>query len=158
MTDPIVPENPAPVVVVSAAQVWSAAAQNIIIALVIGALMLYGKVSTELGLLALGAVSGIDVLGRLKAKASTGAALAIGATGMLSRLPHLLVALAVGGLVSGCAGIPKDAGEAARAVRTALDQATYVCTLPVAESPELSKVCRQVAEARAGVCSPQAPQ
>ena len=87
---------PAPIVQVSAAQVWSSAAQNLVIAIIIGGLMWAGKVSEELGLIALSAVSGIDFAGRIRAKSSAAAALALGATTFLPKLPHLLVLITLG--------------------------------------------------------------
>lgn len=149
LTPPVLPTN---VVHVSAAQVWSAAAQNIVIASIVGLLMFNGKISEELGLLALGAISGIDLIGRFKAKASPLAALAIGATGMISKLPHLIVALAIGSsLFGGCAALgvapPKSPEEVASLVRTTLDQAVYTCQLPAAKK-DLSKVCDQILRAR----------
>lgn len=147
------PATPASVVNVSAAQVWSAAAQNIFIAGIVGLLMFNGKISEELGLLALGAISGIDLLGRIKAKASPIAALAVGATGMISKLPHLFVALALGSsLFGGCAALgvdqPKSAADVAALVRSTLDQTVRICQLPVAQQADVSKVCAQVISAR----------
>ena len=150
----VVQVTSAAVVQVSAAQVWSSAAQNIIIGVIIGGLMFTGKVGSEIGLLALGAVSGIDLLGRFKAKTTPLAALALGATGMLGRLPHLLVALVVAStLFSGCgllpsAAEPKDAKDGADLVRTTLDQAVYACELPVSKNGDISKVCSQILDAR----------
>jgi hypothetical protein len=90
--------------VVSAAQVWSAAAQNIAIVAVLGYLLIIGKLSIELGIPALLAVGGIDLLSRFKMKGTAAAALATGATGLLHKLPHLLVVLsAAASLLHGCA-------------------------------------------------------
>ncbi len=149
----VVQVTSAAVVQVSAAQVWSSAIQNIIIGVIIGGLMFTGKVGSEIGLLALGAVSGIDLLGRFKAKTTPLAALALGATGMLGRLPHLLVALVVAStLFSGCGLLPssppKSAADVADMVRTALDQPVYLCTLPVASGKTLTKACEQILEVR----------
>lgn len=102
--DPRVPQilPPTAVVKVSPAQLWSAAAQNIAAIIVVGFLMNSGKVGEEFGLLTIAAISGIDLVGRLKAKVSPAAAMALGSTGLLSRLPHLLVALAIAaGIIGG---------------------------------------------------------
>lgn len=152
------PPLPSTVVQVSAAQVWSAAAQNLLIAGIVGYLMAVGKVSTELGLPALLAIAGIDLLGRFKAKASPLAALAIGATSFMSKLPHTLVAIAFGtALFSSCAALgvsePKSAEDVAQLVRTTLDQGVALCQVP-AFGKDASKVCDQLAHARSALGQP----
>jgi hypothetical protein len=145
------------VVQVSAAQVWSAAAQNLLIAGIIGYLMAIGKVSTELGLPGLLAIAGIDLLGRFKAKASPLAALAVGATSMLSKVPHMLFALILGTALLGCGQLqaPKSPADMAELVRSALDSAVYVCTkAPVGVNADLDKSCDQIVRAKAGLCEP----
>lgn len=88
--------SPTPIVQISAAQVWSSAAQNLGIAGCITAVILSGKVSAEFGLVALCLVAGIDLAGRKKLASSAGNALAVGATGglsLLAKFPHIGVAL-----------------------------------------------------------------
>ncbi len=99
-------ETPPPtvnIVQVSDAQVWSAAVQNVAIAAILGYLIVIGKCSTELGIPGLLLIGGIDLFSRLKSKASGAAALAIGSTGIIGHLPHIVVALAMGSaMVGGC--------------------------------------------------------
>lgn len=142
--------RPSTPVVVSAAQLWSSAIQNIIISGIVGGLMYTKTVNAELGLIILAAISGIDLLGRLKAKVSPTIAAAIGATGLLSgRFPHFVVLLAVlSTLVTGCGMLPgASPQDALSVVRASLDQVAYVCTLPVAKESYMPEVCEKVSEA-----------
>lgn len=155
---------PSTIVQVSPAQVWSAAAQNIVIALVIGGLMYAGKIGEELGLLALSAVAGIDLVGRFKSKSSAAAALAVGASTFMSKLPHTLVALALGtALIGGCgssnpfAKPPQSAEDVAVLITTGLDTALWACSQPVLSREELAalgSICQDLARAKAKLQGP----
>ena len=161
MPDVIPPPPPPPtvnIVQVSAAQVWSAAIQNIAIAAILGALMYTKVLGAELGSVLLAAVAGIDLASRLRAKANPVAALAVGATGMFGHMSGVVLALVAAlGLVAGCGSLPdplpKDAKSATQAVRSAVDSAIYVCGLPVEHSPELSEMCSGILAARQGLCA-----
>lgn len=156
----IVPPTPTQVVQVSAAQVWSSAAQNLVIATIIGLLMWSGKVSEELGLIALSAVSGIDLFGRIKAKTSAAAALAVGASSFMSKLPHMLFGLVIGSaFLGGCNSLPQvkppqSADDVAKILTAGLDSALWVCSFPVLERSEAEKVravCADLAKAKASL-------
>lgn len=85
---------PAPVVV-TPAQVWSAAAQNVAIVAAVTAAYFMGKCPMELWLAVLGYVGGIDILGRRIAKSNPAMALAIGSTGALLQFGRLLTLTAL---------------------------------------------------------------
>jgi len=77
--------------------------QNVVVAAILGYLIVIGKCSPELGIPGLLLIGGIDLFSRIKAKASGAAALAVGSTGIIGHLPHIVVALAMGTSLLGCA-------------------------------------------------------
>lgn len=84
------------VVQISAAQVWSSALQNIAIAGCVTAGWLTGKVGSEIALVVLCLIAGIDLAGRKKLVSTAGNALAVGATGgmtLLAKFPHIGVVI-----------------------------------------------------------------
>lgn len=77
------PTPPPPVVIVqSSAQVWSAAVQNIVIALCLTVGWLADKIGNEVAVGALLGIAGIDFLGRVRKFTTPAAALALGSTGV----------------------------------------------------------------------------
>jgi len=116
----IPPPPPVPSLVVNTSvsvtphQAWSAAVQNIVIAICVTVPWVMGKIDTAVAVPVLLGLSGLDLVNRLKARTGAhggAAALAFGATGALSwlgKLPHvgagLLAALTALGLLNGCAG------------------------------------------------------
>lgn len=77
------PETKPPIVIVqSNAQVWSAAVQNIVIALCLTVGWLADKIGNEVAVGALLAIAGIDFLGRIRKFQGAAGALALGATGV----------------------------------------------------------------------------
>lgn len=125
MTDTLPPDQhlpvivpPAPSVLVTPAQVWSAAIQNIVIALCVTAAYFVGKLDQSIWLAALGYIGGVDLFGRMKLPRSAAGAAAVGATGalgVLSKLPHVgtffVALLTVLGLAGCATTLPTQAGE-----------------------------------------------
>lgn len=74
------PVVPVALVRPSAAQIWSAAIQNCLIAVILGAAWLIGKIDATIAVPSLLGLSGIDLLTRRSAQASVGTALAVGST------------------------------------------------------------------------------
>jgi hypothetical protein len=135
---------------VTAAQVISAALQNIVIAGCITLAWMYGKVGGEVALPALLLVCGIDFVGRKKLPgASAGAALAFGASGLLSSFPGvgavLMAVLAF--LGTGCGSAVHALPEAAKPIQEA--SARYAQALATYEAncepepvvPEIQPAC-----------------
>jgi len=116
-------------VLVSSAQVWSATAQNV--ALAVCATVLFGlsKIGLELWLIVMGSIAGVDFAGR-KLLPRSGAA-ALGATGVLSILltKFPLVAAAITALSAfalfGCVDMPQVASalDAAKAGQVSVEKA-----------------------------------
>lgn len=108
---------PAPTVLVTSAQVWSSAIQNVVITGCVTAAYFCGKLDQSIWLAALGYIGGVDLFGRMKLHGSAAGAAAVGATGalgVLSKLPHVgtlfAVLVTVLGL-SGCATtLPEKVG------------------------------------------------
>ena len=141
-TLPAVPPPPplpslAPVVQVTPHQVWSAAAQNIVVCILLAGARYLGWISTEVLLGGLAWVTGVDFAGR-KALPKVGVgAVAFGTTGALSllgKLPHIgAVVLAVmTALAAGCSSDPlPEFGQklllAQKGYERALDAYDHAC-------------------------------
>lgn len=125
-------QPPAPVVPTTA-QVVSAAVQNIVVALILGAGWLYGKLDTTVAVVALLLVVGIDFAGRKRlASGSTTAAVALGATGILQVLGLTGIVAAAALALAGCT--PADAAALRHTpddLRHAYDS---VCSEPVSHA------------------------
>lgn len=155
-------DTPAPValpaaVVVSPAQVWSAAAQNIVIAVCLTAAFMWGKLGLEVWIAGLGYITGVDLFGRgLARKGNAAAALAIGATGSLVNVGKGILALGVAYSLTGCASLPAEllprTGNALLVVQSAHAQVSdarelaadlvgQVCALEIEQAQD---VCEEV--------------
>jgi len=160
------PEIPAPApelapsVLVTPAQVWSAAAQNIAIVAAITAAYFMGKCPLELWIAALSYVAGVDLYGRKLASRSGALALAIGATGAFSGLGRLLLVLVAAAgvsLGSGCGHVNETLEKAAPTIGAVLvsAQAAHSDVVEARKAAEevVARLCAAPPEDLVQVCA-----
>jgi hypothetical protein len=140
------PVPTAPPVIVSTIQVLSATVQNVVIAAIIAyAWLIAGKLDTSMALGALFTIVGIDFANRARVPGSKAAALAFGATGVLSsmfRATGLMLAVASALSLASCATVDL------KPIRTALDmsrEAYAALCVPLPESAAAIERCHVAA-------------
>jgi hypothetical protein len=133
---------------ISPHQAWSAAVQNIVIAMCVTVPWVMGRIDAAVALPVLLGLSGLDLVGRFRAKNSTSGALSYGSTGALSSVSKfpgvsvvLVGALTALGLATGCVGqVDHYRTTAQSVVDNALPVAKAI-SAQCAIDRELSDVC-----------------